>query len=130
MSAFAVTITPRTYETDAWGHINNNSICAWFEVARTTYIKDQLAKGEVDAPNSWVLATMTVDFLGETFYGSDVEIRLTEIKVGTKSLSFKCEMYQDGKHTVNGSAVLVYIDKQSKSSQPIPDELRARIEAF
>lgn len=129
MSLFTVSITPRTYETDAWGHINNNSICAWFEVARTTFIKDHVAQGKADAPNSWVLATMTVDFHGETFYGEDVEVRLTRIEAGNKSLTFECEMYQGGRRTVSGSSVLVFIDVKTKASEAIPDWIRERIDA-
>ena len=129
MSPFTISITPRTYETDAWGHINNNSICAWFEVARTTYIKDHIAQGQADGPSHWVLATMTVDFHGETFYGEEVEISLTSIKAGNKSLTFECEMRQAGRRTVSGSSVLVFIDKETKESMPIPDSIRERIAA-
>ncbi len=32
MQEFATIITPRLYETDAMGHINNATIAAWFEV--------------------------------------------------------------------------------------------------
>ncbi|MEM9398560.1 MAG: acyl-CoA thioesterase, partial [Pseudomonadota bacterium] len=31
---FSKTLSPRFYETDALGHINNVTIAAWFEVAR------------------------------------------------------------------------------------------------
>ncbi|MEM1112122.1 MAG: thioesterase family protein [Pseudomonadota bacterium] len=128
MSRFDLTISPRTYETDAWGHINNNSICAWFEVARTTYIKDVLSDGKIDAPNSWVLATMSVDFLRETFYGSDVEVSLTRAEVGNTSLTLECAMHQNEQQTVRCSAVLVYIDRETKQSRRIPDAMRALVQ--
>jgi acyl-CoA thioester hydrolase len=31
---FRMTVTPRFYETDALGHINNTVMAGWFEAAR------------------------------------------------------------------------------------------------
>lgn len=31
---FTLSLTPRFYETDAFGHINNTVITGWFETAR------------------------------------------------------------------------------------------------
>jgi hypothetical protein len=39
LKEFAITITPRLYETDAMGHINNAIIAAWFEVVRVRFLE-------------------------------------------------------------------------------------------
>lgn len=126
MQCFALTLSPRFYETDAQGHINNATIAAWFEVLRTGYLQG-LMRGEGNGPVNWILASVHIDYLRETFFGEDVEMRVISTKVGNSSLSLDCEMGQGDKITVSGKAVLVYIDPDSRRPSRIPDALRAKM---
>jgi acyl-CoA thioester hydrolase len=128
VTGYSVTIAPRFYETDALGHINNAAIAAWFEVARVGYLESLGNSGPHEAKN-WVLASLQIDFLAETFYGTDVIADIIDARIGNSSLTVICVMSQDGKMTVRGTAVLVHMDAQTKSSTPIPDTLRQRIAA-
>lgn len=127
MQPVATTITPRFSETDALGHINNTSIVGWFEVARVGYLK-RLADDSAGAPQHWVLASLHVDYLEETFYGTDVVAQIVDAKPGNSSLTLQAEMHQDGRQTMRGTAVLVHVDPATKKPQRIPDDIRARIE--
>lgn len=126
MKDFSITITPRFYETDALGHINNASIAAWFEVARMHFL-DTVVDGGVEAANSWILASLKIDFISETFFGTDVIAAIVGADVGNSSLTVQCEMSQGDKLTVKGTAVLVHMDPQSKSPARIPDQLRQTV---
>ena len=126
MTGFSITITPRFYETDALGHINNASITAWFEVARVSYL-ESLGDKDPSAAKDWILASLQLDFLAETLYGADVIADIIDARVGNSSLTVICAMSQEGRVTVRGTAVLVHMDHESKSSKRIPDELRQRI---
>ena len=126
MPAHCVTITPRFYETDALGHINNASIAAWFEVARITFL-ESLGDPTAAATFNWILASLKIDFIAETFYGTDVIATVTNALVGNSSLTVTCEMVQAGKLTVRGTAVLVHMDLATKSPARIPDVLRERL---
>lgn len=126
MEEFSVTISPRFYETDALGHINNASITAWFEVARIRYL-ESLSEADPDTAKDWLLASIQVDFAAETFYGQDVVAMITGASVGNSSLTVLCEMYQEGRLTVRGKAVLVYMDIATKSTVRVPDRLREQI---
>ena len=128
MQEFSTTITPRFYETDALGHINNASLAAWFEVARVNFL-ESLGESDPDSATNWILASLQIDFIAETFYGTDVIARITEAKAGNSSLTVLCEMTQGDKPTVRGKAVLVHFDQSSKSSRRIPDSLRQRLDA-
>ena len=68
-----------------------------------------------------------LDFLAETLYGTDVIADIIDARVGNSSLTVICAMSQEGRVTVRGSAVLVHMDHETKSSKRIPDELRQRI---
>ncbi len=128
MPLYAVTLTPRFYETDALGHINNASIAAWLEVVRMTYI-DSLGKAGADSVQSWILASLKIDFVAETFFGSDVIATVTQATVGNSSLTVTCEMSQGGKLTVRGTAVMVHMDVQTKTPSRIPGALREQVTA-
>ena len=129
MKEFFITITPRLYETDALGHINNATIAAWFEVVRVRFL-ESMAEASPDIVKSWILASVQIDFVGETFYGADVTAKIVEASIGNSSFTLQCEMEQGGKQTVRGKAVLVHMDPQSKSPARIPDSLREKLAAL
>ena len=126
MKEFTTTITPRLYETDALGHINNATIAAWFEVARMRFLESLADPGQGNFLD-WILASLQIDFVSETFYGKDVVASIVDARVGNTSLTVSCQMSQDGKRTVQGKAVLVYMDTENKSPRRIPDLLREKI---
>ena len=73
---------------------------------------------------------MQIDFVGETFYGTDVTAKIIEASIGNSSLTLHTEMFQGGRLTVRGKAVLVHIDPQSKSPMRVPDAVRDKIAAL
>jgi acyl-CoA thioester hydrolase len=126
LKEFAITITPRLYETDALGHINNATIAAWFEVVRVRFL-ESLVDGSTDIIKNWILASVHIDFVGETFYGADVTAKIVEASIGNSSFTLHTEMAQGERQTVRGKAVLVHLDPASKSPSRIPDALRAKL---
>ena len=129
MENFSITISPRFYETDALGHINNASIAAWFEVARVKFL-ESLGENRPETASDWVLANVHIDFVLETFYGRDVEAVITGVEIGNTSMTVLCEMSQSGEVTVRGRAVLVHRDPQARQSTRVPDELRREVAAY
>ncbi len=128
MQDFSVTITPRFYETDALGHINNASIAAWFEVSRIRFL-EPLGQDGLAGARDWILASLQIDFVAETFYGTDVIASITGAKIGNSSLTVVCEMTQGDQLTARGKAVLVNMDRQTKKPARVPDSLREKLAA-
>ena len=126
MTDFSVTITPRFYETDALGHINNAVIAAWFEVARASFL-ESLGDGDARSAEMWVLASPKIDFIAETFYGSDVTAHITGVRPGNSSLTVECEMSQGGRVTVRGTAVIVHLGQAGGSPTRISDARREKL---
>ena len=129
MKEFAITITPRLYETDAMGHINNATIAAWFEVVRVRFL-ESLVDRSPGIARDWILASVQIDFVGETFYGTDVIAKIIEAGIGNSSLTLHTEMFQRGRLTVRGKAVLVHIAPHSESPTRVPDSVRTKIAAL
>jgi acyl-CoA thioester hydrolase len=126
MLNFSIKIEPRFYETDALGHINNASIAAWLEIVRMKFVASLCAPDTYEAMH-WILASIQIDFIAETFFGSDVTGRVTEAIPGNTSLTVLCEMFQGGKLTVKGRAVLVFMDRESGTPVRLPEGLRGRL---
>jgi acyl-CoA thioester hydrolase len=119
---FSFELSPRYYETDGLGHINNVSLSGWFETARIRALE---SLGAGMGLMNWVLASIKIDFQGETFYGSNVVATVTGMRPGNTSLTIDCQMTQDGRNTAFGRAIMVHLGGEGGSPAPIPDELRA-----
>ena len=128
MQDFSVIITPRFYETDALGHINNASIAAWFEVVRIRFL-ESLGQDGLAGAMDWILASLQIDFVAETFYGTDVIASITGAKIGNSSMTVVCEMMQGDKIKARGNAVLVNMDRQSNKPARVLDSLREELAA-
>ncbi len=126
MQPVTTTITPRFYETDGLGHINNATIVAWFEVARMHFMGG-LGEGADQAAEGWLVASVHVDYLAETFFGSDVSAMIVDADVGNTSLTLKGEMYQGGRQTMRGTAVMGHVDAAARKPSPVPDYYRDKI---
>ena len=126
MQDFSIIIAPRFYETDALGHINNASIAAWFEIVRMKFV-ESLGAADPERASDWILASLQIDFVAETFFGNDVTARVTEARAGNSSLTVMCEMSQQDQLTVKGKAVMVYLDPHSKKPARLPEALRERL---
>lgn len=125
---FKETIKPRFAETDALGHINNATLPVWFEQCRTPIF--QIFVPSL-SPKEWnlILAKVEVEYTGELFYGSDVQVITTIKKIGNSSLQVYQEAWQAEKLCAKGLATLVHYDHNNKKSEPIPQAIRSQLEA-
>ena len=125
---FTQTITPAFYDTDGLGHINNTRVPQWFEAARNDLFR--IFTPDLDM-QKWqlILARIEVDFVGELFYGSDVEVRTSVSRVGGCSFTVHQEVWQAGTLGAKGEAVLVHYNFADKKAIPLTDDQKVHLEA-
>lgn len=123
------TITPRFYETDALGHINNTVINGWFETGRTPLF--QIFNPEMNL-GTWnlILARVEIDYVAQTHYGTDVEIRSWIERIGNSSFVVAQEAWQNDACVAKGKAVQVFFNYSTQKTEPIPDILRKELEKY
>lgn len=126
---YKTTITPRFYETDAFGHINNTVFNGWFEAARIPLFSF-FKKGDSLKDMNLILARTEVDFVAQTFYEYDVEIHTWIDHIGNSSFVVAQELYQNGDLTAKGKAVQVHFDPQAQRPLALTDELKAKLAAL
>ncbi|MFN3714744.1 MAG: acyl-CoA thioesterase [Alcanivoracaceae bacterium] len=120
---FSTVIHPRFSDTDALGHINNTVIPVWFLEAREPVLR--LFSPALDMREAALaVVRIEVDYLAETRFGSDVEVRTRVVRIGNSSLQLAQELWQDNALTARGLATLVNFDPQQRRSSAIPDQIR------
>ena len=87
---WTLTISPRFGDTDALGHINNTVLPVWFEEGRTPVFR--MFTPDLN-PQDWhlIIAKIEVEYLGELFYGRDIELRTYIQKLGNSSMTIAHE---------------------------------------
>ncbi|MBT3981539.1 MAG: acyl-CoA thioesterase [Bacteriovoracaceae bacterium] len=123
---FELHFEPRFSETDALGHLNNTVLPIWFETARRPIF-------EFFTPNldisKWrlILASITVDFIGQIFYGKDVLVKTTVTAIGNSSFTIGHTAFQDEKMVAKGSAVMIHFDYGKNKSVVLPDNIKDKL---
>ena len=125
---FSMQIKAGFSDTDALGHINNTKLPVWFENAREPFFK--MFVPDLDY-KKWrlIVARISVDFHRELFMLEPIEIRSYISKIGNSSFVVRQEAWQQGQMAASGEAVMIHFDFASKTSQPIPDDIREQMTA-
>lgn len=124
---FSMTLTPRFYETDALGHINNTVISGWFESGREPVFRLFNPGLELGQWNL-ILARVEVDYVAQTHYGKAVELRTWVGRIGNSSFVVEQEAWQEGVCVARGKAVQVFFNYDTQKSETIPAHYRALLE--
>ena len=120
---FSLEINPRFCDTDAMGHINNTVYPVWFLEGRESILRiftPNLATDEV----SLVLAKIEIEYLGEVFFGSTVEVRTYVLRIGVSSVLVGQEVWQNGGLKATSTATMVNFDRNTRKSMPIPMNIK------
>ncbi|MBP9788245.1 MAG: acyl-CoA thioesterase [Acinetobacter sp.] len=126
---FTLSITPRFYETDAFGHINNTVITGWFETAREPIFR--IFNPNMEIKNlPLILARVEVDFVAQIYYGATIEIKTWIERIGNSSFVVAHEAWQNGHCVARGKAIQVYFDFSTQKSSSIPDQFRAQLQQY
>lgn len=115
-------------DMDAYGHVNNTVYFRFMEQARVEWIEEQ---GMVVRPGGIgpVIINASCTFLKPMNYPGSVEVRTYAGHAGRSSLPTHVEMLIDGELYAEGAAKIVWMDTQTGKSAPIPEDVRAVLEA-
>ncbi len=125
---FKIIVTPRIGETDALQHINNNVLGDWFELGRNDLFKFFTPDLQL-SDETWklIMVRMEIDYVGQIFFGKDVEIRTYITHIGNTSFTIGHEAWQNGELKSKGKNVVVHYDFIEETKMPIPDEIREKL---
>jgi acyl-CoA thioester hydrolase len=127
-----VPITVRFRDIDAMGHVNNAVFFTYLETARVDYMRDVVfqLEGRDLTRVGLILAQISCQFQAPIFYGQLVEVGTRVVGMRNSSFIIEHRIEADGQLAALAEAVVVHYDYQAGRSMRIPDEIRARVEAF
>ncbi len=126
---FKIDVIPRFGDIDGLKHVNNTVLAVWFEKGRNPIFRMFTPNLDLSY-EEWklILVRTEFDFIGQMYYGKDVEIRTFISRIGNSSFTIGHEAWQDDELKARGSAVLVHYDFINQVPLPITDDIRKNLE--
>ena len=127
---FWLPLATRWGDMDALGHVNNAMFFTYDESARLAYF-GELMKGDAKFWNDYglILAHIEADFLAQLKPPATLDIGFRIAKVGRTSLQTEAGMFLGEELIAITRGVVVWFDYRSSTPLPVPEDVRARIEA-
>ena len=117
-------------DMDAYGHVNNTVYFRYMEQARVEWLEglDAEVRPGGEGP---VIINASCTFLIPMTYPGTVEVRTFTGKPGRSSVMTYVEMrlVGDGQLYAEGAAKVVWMDTRTGKSAPLPEAIRAVLEA-
>jgi acyl-CoA thioester hydrolase len=128
---FLSSMVAHQWQCDHFGHLNVRHYVAAFDDALFIMWKRiGLTVPALGSPGVIpVTAEIKTSFASETVAGTIANVQGRVLRVGTKSVTFRLELREEGSGRLLASceAVEVFFDMQARVSSLIPDELRASL---
>ncbi len=125
------TVTTRWSDNDMFGHLNNAVYYELFDSALNAWMMRGTGIDENTAPVVGVVAESSCRFYAEVAYPGDVEVGVRVERIGTRSVTLELGLFVSGRDavTAHGRWAQVYIDRETRQPVPVPDPVRAMLEA-
>lgn len=119
--------TVRYGDTDRQGHVNNAVFSTYLESGRVTLLLDPAAP-LADSGSAFVIARLTLDFLGEITWPGRIDIGTGVTAVGRSSVVLRQGLFQAGSCVATGESVIVQVDLGTRRSKPLTEAAVRRLE--
>jgi acyl-CoA thioester hydrolase len=120
--------TIRFSDLDRQDHVNNAVFVTFFEAGRVVILYNE-EYGLRGPGASFVLAHLSIDYLGEIRWPGEVEIGTAIASVGNSSLRVHQALFVNGACVATAENTLVRVDKETHRPLPFTPEHAARIRA-
>ena len=115
-------------DTDRQGHVNNAVFATLLETGRVEILRAPTASGGslTEDGREWVLARLSLDFLGEMLWPGRVEVGTRVERIGRTSVGMEQALFQEGRLVARAETVIVQTDQQTRRPAPLSDAVRER----
>jgi acyl-CoA thioester hydrolase len=122
----------RWADNDQYGHANNVVYYSWFDTAVNGWLMRALGRDVRDLPALGVVAETSCRFLAQVGFPDELEIGLAVERLGARSITYRLGAFVVGSPdpAALGRFVHVYVDPATRRPTPVPDEVRAAVQAL
>lgn len=125
MVSYTTDLEVRFRDLDPMQHVNNAIYATYLEQARARFSEDVLDTPLADLDT--VLAQVEISFERPIEGVGTVTVELEVGDVGRSSIPMEYELFSEGERVATASTVLVYFDRETGESKPIPPDIRERL---
>ena len=116
-------------DMDAFGHVNNTVYLRFMEQARIEWLYAQAKAVGHTGNDGPVIVNASCNFLLPLVYPGEVEVRMYLGEPGRSSIGSFYEILVAGTKYADGAAKIVWIDRASGRSVPLPEPIVAPLRA-
>lgn len=120
----------RFQDIDRYGHAHHSKPLVYFEEARWAYWEQVVHAAGLEGPR-YVLAEFNVRYLARILFPDTLRVGVRVTEVGRKHFVMEYRAVSgEGEPVAEGRSVQVMYDYEAGGAAPVPDGLRAALEAF
>lgn len=116
-------------DTDRQGHVNNAVFSTLLETGRVELVYDGQSP-MTDAGCSFVIARLSLDFIGELLWPGRVDVGTRVRSIGRSSIRMEQALFQNNRLVAKAETVIVQVSDTTRRAQPLSDRLVARFAPF
>jgi len=131
--SFVHTQRVRWTEVDLQGVVFFGHYYAYFDHGMTEYFRTlgyPYPDSFVDETTDTFIKHCECDYAASARYDDVIDIHVRMARMGRSSMNLAFQITREGELLVTGSVVYVFANPHTRKSKPIPDTLRAAVEAF
>jgi acyl-CoA thioester hydrolase len=123
-------VLTRWTDNDMFGHLNNAVYYELFDTAINAWINTHCGIDPLAVPWLGVVAESGCKYFAELKFPDPLVVGLAVARLGNTSVTYRLGIFQEGQAVAAvGHWVHVYVDRASRRPVPIPDAIRAVLEA-
>lgn len=125
-------ISTRWMDNDAYGHVNNVVYYSWFDTVVNQFL---IANGVLDIEHSPVIGLVIetqCNYFASVAFPERVTAGVRVAKLGNSSVRYEVGIFREDEDTASaqGHFVHVYVDRVTRKSSAIPDDMRALLQSI
>ncbi len=127
---FTTTLTTRWADNDVYGHVNNVTYYAYFDTIANLYL---IQHGlDIHGKTIGLVVASQCEFFASLAYPDPLVGALRVEKLGRSSVTYHIAVAREGERLVAALATMthVFVDRATRRPTPIPDPLRAALQAL
>ena len=129
---FLFPIQTRWADNDMYGHVNNVTYYSYFDTAANALLIQHAGFDLQNTPIIGLVVDSACSFLQELSYPEIIEVGVAIEKIGNSSLRYDLAIFKQGQNeaAAQGHFVHVFVDRQTRKSTSIPDDMRNALTQF
>lgn len=124
-------VPTRWADNDHYGHVNNVTYYSYFDTAVNGWLIATTGTDIRDLPAIGVVAETSCRYVSELTFPDRLQVGLSVEKLGARSIVYALAIFRENGDALDlaalGRFVHVYVDAETRTPVPIPDEIRSAV---